>query len=131
MALRWDWNNKCGELTFSQNYKGEEYREFTVNLYQGNAVLIMLYEYKDKETGEDLYSMWNFFVDTDHMKICLGLKKDSDGKKENLFNDDRCRFLKVRLNKAKNSYWKEIVTALATAFDDLTIELYSEKEENQ
>ncbi len=127
MALNWYWKDKCGELTFSQNYKGEEYKEFTVDLYQGNALLIMIYPYK--ENGEDWYSMWGWFVDKGHMRRCLGLEKDADGLKENIYNRDGCRFLKIRLNKAKNRYWKDIVTALATAFDDLTIELYSEKEE--
>lgn len=128
MALNWLWSEKCGELTFSQNYKGEEYKEFTVDLYQGNALLIMIYPYK--ENGEDWYSMWGWFLDKGHMKRCLGLEKSSDGTKENLYNRDGCRFLKIRLNKAKNRYWKDIVTSLAMAFDDLTIELYSEKEEN-
>ena len=126
MAYTWDWKEKCGEITFSQMYRGEEYREFTVNLYQGNGLMIMLYEWKDKETGDDMYNVWNLFTDKEHMQRCLGIKKGY--KCENLFNDDHCRFLKLRLNKAKNRYWKDIVTAFATAFDDLTIELYSEAE---
>ena len=43
MALNWSWNGKCGEAVFEQRGK-----EFTVNLYQGNAYLIFLYEHKDK-----------------------------------------------------------------------------------
>lgn len=123
MSLNWRWDSKCGELTFSQNYKGEEYREFTVNLYQGNALLIMLNEWK--ENGEDWHSLWGFWADKEHMKRCLGLARGKEY--ENLYNDDGCRFLKIRLNKKKNCYWKDIVTALATAFDDITIELYSEE----
>lgn len=126
MALNWYWKDKCGELIVSQKYEGEKAEEFIIDLYQGNAVLIMIYRYKKND--EDWYNMWGFFADKGHMKRCLGLEKDADGVKENIYNEDRCRFLKIRLNKAKNRYWKDIVTALATAFDDLTIELYSEKE---
>lgn len=130
MALNWIWDEKCGELTFSQNYKGEEYREFTVSLYQGNAVLIMLNEWEEEhEDGiHNMWSMWNFFCDKGHMNRCLGLEKNSDGVKDNIFDKDTCRFLKIRLNKAKNRYWKDIVKSFASAFDNITIELYSEVE---
>ena len=126
MAYTWDWKEKCGEITFSQQYAGEEYKEFTVNLYQGNGLMIMLYEWEEEhEDGiHNMYNVWNLFVDKEHMQRCLGIKKGY--KSDNLFNNDGCRFLKLRLNKAKNRYWKDIVTAFATAFDDLTIELYSE-----
>lgn len=126
MALNWYWKDKCGELTFSQNYKGEEYKEFTVDLYQGNAYLIAINTYKDPRTGNDMYNLWTFWADKEHMKRCLGTAKGKEY--SNLYNDDGCRFIKIRLNKAKNHYWKQIITELATAFDDLTIELYSEKE---
>ena len=48
MALNWNWKDKCGELVVVQERNGEPH-EFTLSLYEGNALLIMLYEYKNKE----------------------------------------------------------------------------------
>lgn len=122
MALNWSWSEKCGELTVVQ---GED--EFTLNLYQGNALLIALYEYKKREV--DMYDMFTFWADKEHMKRCLGTaKKTKNNAWYNMYDDNMLRFTKIRLNKAKNRYWKDIVKEMATAFDDLTIELYSEKE---
>ena len=73
MALNWQWSEKCGEMLF----RGEEGNEYTLSLYEGNAFLIMLYEYKD-EIGEDYYDMWSFWVDEAHAKNCLGLSKGYD-----------------------------------------------------
>ena len=126
MSLNWQWNSKCGELTFSVTPNGDknEEREYTVSLYQGNAFLIFITEYKDETTGKDMYSLWNFWADKEHMKRCLGLVKGY----ENLFSDDGCRFVKLRLDKSRNHYWKDIVTAVAQAFDEIQIELYKEEE---
>lgn len=117
MSLNWSWNEKCGEAVFEQHDK-----EFTVNLYQGNAYLIFLYEYKDKETGHDMYNLWTFWADKTHAKRCLGLEKGY----ENLYSDARDKLKKIRINKAKCSKASEIVGLLVKAFDDLVIEIYSE-----
>ncbi len=45
--LQWDWDNKVGEVEIF-NYD----KVVTYNLYQGNAFLIMLYEYE--ENGEQM-----------------------------------------------------------------------------
>lgn len=118
MALNWNWNEKCGEAVFEQNFNGT--KEFTVSLYQGNAFLIFIYEYK--EDDNDMYSLWTFWADKVHAKRCLGLEKGY----ENLYNDGRDKLKKIRLNKAKCSNVSEIVRMLVKAFDDLTIEIYSE-----
>ena len=73
MALHWQWSEKCGEMLFREN----DGKEYTLSLYEGNAFLIMLYEYKD-ETGEDYYNMVSFWVDEAHAKNCLGLSKGYD-----------------------------------------------------
>ena len=64
MSIRWDWKNKIGELDIQQ---GE--RTFTMSLYEGNALLIILYE-----TG-DTYRMHQFFADKDHFKNCKNDKE--------------------------------------------------------
>lgn len=124
MALTWKWDEKVGEAVVRQSVNGED-REFTLNLYNGNALLIFMYEYK--ENGTDKYNLWSFWCDAQHMKNCLGLKKGTT----NIYNSYD-RLVKIRLNKKKCRGYKEIVAALASAdFDNFTIELYTEKEENR
>lgn len=124
MALHWQWDEKCGEATLVQKHEGEEDRVFTLSLYTGNAYLIMLYEYE--ENGEQMWSMVNFWVDKQHMKNCLGLNK-KDGFTGNTFDTPHNKITKIRLNKSRCRYFKDIIPALAQAFDDLTIEIFDEK----
>jgi hypothetical protein len=65
MALRWNWNEKIGELDIEQ---GEN--KFTLSIYQGNALMIILQEWED-----DQYSMYQFFADKAHFKNC---QKDTE-----------------------------------------------------
>lgn len=118
MALNWRWDKKIGTAEIF-NYD----KVVTYNLYQGNAFLIMLYEYK--EDGKDMWSMHNFLVDKEHAKNCFALSKGYD---DNIFNTDRYRLQKVRLNKAKYRYTKDLVDMLIKAFDNITIELFTEEE---
>lgn len=115
MALNWSWSEKCGEAVFEQRGK-----EFTVNLYQGNAYLIFIYEYE--EDGNDMYNLFTFWADKVHAKRCLGLEKGY----ENLYNDERDQLKKIRINKSKFSKASEMIGLLVKAFDDLVIEIYSE-----
>lgn len=115
MALNWSWSEKCGEAVFEQRGK-----EFTVNLYQGNAYLIFIYEYE--EDGNNMYNLFTFWADKVHAKRCLGLEKGY----ENLYSDERDKLKKIRINKSKFSKTSEMVGLLAKAFDDLVIEIYTE-----
>lgn len=116
MALIWDWDIKIGTAVVAQGKQ-----EFELNLYQGNAFLIMIHEYQDQD-GVDKYSMYTFFADKEHAKNCLGIGKRTDG----IF-DDYYRLLKVRINKKMYSYTKELVDMLIKAFDEIKIEIYSEQ----
>ena len=78
MSLNWNWSEKCGEAVFEQRDK-----EFTVNLYQGNAYLIFIYEYE--EDGNNMYNLFTFWADKGHAKRCLGLEKDYQGVKYNIY----------------------------------------------
>lgn len=120
MALQWDWKeDKCGILTIQyKNMKTKRWRTADITLYQGNALLIMLDEYK--KNGEDYYNMWNFFVDEKHMNNCLGL---SAGHNENIFNTPTLKLKKLRLQKSKNRYTNKIVKAFKKAMSDLEIEV--------
>lgn len=129
MALNWLWSEKCGEIEVVQMHPDEEDRRFTLSLYKGNAYLIMLHEYNDEKTGEDMYSMFSFFSDKDHAKNCLGIAKGKarwdDGR--NIFDTPYQKFTRLRLNKKKHPYWKDLVTMFAQAFDNITIEVVSEE----
>ena len=117
MALHWNWDEKCGEAIIEQF--GNEY---TLNLYEGNAYLIFLNEYK--EDGKQMYSMYNFLVDKEHAKRCLGLArgKNYDGTPyTNLFTEVK----KIRLDKAKCNKTAELVGMFAKAFDNIDIEIYT------
>lgn len=118
MALYWDWKESVGDATFEVNNE----REVRITLYEGNALLIMLQEYQ--EDGEDMYNMFGFWVDKAHMKNCLGLAKGYD----NSYDSDYIRLKKIRLNKTKSRNYKDIITALVKAFDNIEIEIYSEGE---
>lgn len=120
MSLNWKWENKCGEATLLQNDK-----EYTIGLYEGNAFLIMLSEWK--EDGKDMWNMFSFWVDKQHMKNCLGLNK-KEGYTSNQYEEGWQRITKFRFNKAKSRHWTDIIPALAQAFDNIDIELYREEE---
>lgn len=61
------------------------------------------------------------------MKNCLGLNKKG-GYTENIHNKPYCKLTKIRIDKKKCRYTKEIVTALVQAFDNIEIEIFSEEE---
>ena len=129
MALHWDWKDKCGEITLVQSHPGDPFeqdREFTINLYTGNAYLIMLHEYEN-EKGQEVYEMCGFFNDKQHMLNCLGLdKKDKDA--HNIYQTPYQLFTKLRINKAKYRHTKELISAFVDAFDRITIEVVNEPE---
>ena len=125
MALHWNWDEKVGDLTITQR-RGDGTRDFNISLYTGNAYLIMIHEFKNEE-GEELYNLYNFWTDRDHMKRCLGLVKGYETYGENCYEGE---WVKIRFNKKKMDkvILKGIVSALAQAFDNLTIELYTDVE---
>lgn len=114
MSLNWQWSEKCGEIVVHRFD-----RDFNVSLYQGNAYLIMIYE-STGDDGKSYYELFSFFADKVHMKRCLGIDKKE--KTENIFKDE---IKKLRINKTKNSHYKEIIAAFVEAFDQIEIEVYS------
>lgn len=129
MSLNWDFNKKVGEITFLQDINGDK-KEYTANLYNGNACLIMVCEFTDPEDGIDKYTLKGFFADKVHMKRCLGIdKKYKETFGKNMYGDKESweYVKKIRLNKAKCRDVKDIVMAFYEAFDDIVIELYTEE----
>ena len=128
MALVWNWNEKCGEATFRRK-TDDGTREYTCNLYKGNAYLIFLYEYE--KDGDKMYTLAGFFADRDHMKRMFGIdKRSKDTYGNNLYNDEHEQLIKMRLNMniLETKQINEIVKALSEGFSDITIELYKESE---
>lgn len=116
MAVTWDWNKEIGTVDIV-NY-GEVVR---YHLYQGNCFLIMLYEFTGDD-GKDKYTMHSFFADKEHAKNCLGITKGYD----NMFNTEYERIEKIRINKGKYRYTKDLVDMLIKAFDNISIEIVNE-----
>lgn len=131
MSLNWSWKEKIGEIDLTQERKlksGETWKHnCTLSLYEGNAFLIMIHEYKDEE-GKDRYNLYSFFANKEHGQILLGLKKNYEGKKENIFSGGLDTWKTVRLYKNKSRNFKTLVQMFAEAFDNLTIEIITEEE---
>lgn len=116
MALNWLWSDKCGELVVDRkNPKTKETETYKVNLYSGNAWLIMLYEYK--QDGEKYYNMWSFFDDKAHMNKCLGLTKGSN----NIFENSYETIKRVKLKADKNCHADQIAKAFKKAFPKMKV----------
>ena len=126
MALTWSWNGKIGEAVFDNIYLSDPTKELTINLYEGNALLIMINGYKDKETGKNMYDMFGFFCDKTHMNNCLGLTKGH----YNIYAENG-RLKRISFNKAKSKNYKTIIPALVKAFDDIEIKIYTEEDEEK
>lgn len=126
MSLNWLWKDKCGEAVVSDACG----KEFTVELYQGNAFLIFIRKYKETDSEgveHNMYSLWSFFADEGHAKNCLGLNKGYT----NMFLDNGDTIKKIRLDKSKHSKAQKLIGMLVKAFDEITIELYKEDNNNE
>lgn len=112
MSLRWDWNDKMGEVEYDRitgSYK--------CNIYQGNALMIIIYE----DEKDNTYTLLNFYVDEAHLKNCLGLTK---GYNDNILENRG--ITKLRLNTKYKSVSK-IISLLAKSKMPINIELYYEE----
>lgn len=120
MALEWNFNEKIGEIELWQND-----RMFTINLYQGNAFLIMLHEYKSGEVEK--WEMWGFFMNETHAKRMLGIdKRYRDTYGNNPYEQPYQQIRKIRLSN-KYRYRQKLIDMLLKAFKQLTIEIYTEE----
>lgn len=115
MALRWDFKEKAGTVTEIQLGK-----EFTHNFYEGNALMIALYEYTEDD-GTKMYDLMWFFCDEAHAKNCLGLKKNAQGEQSNMFGEDGITHLTIYREHCRQ--WQTIVNLFTKAFPHITIEL--------
>ena len=110
MALHWNWDCKIGELLIRQ---GEQ--EFIINVYQGNALAIFIYEFKD-EKGVEKYQVQQFFCDKEHFRNCA---------REFNYAED---WVKLTLWKVPKDFWvllKDLVKR------DVVIEIRGGKKEDK
>lgn len=122
--LTWDWKEKIGTATLCHKDKDGSVNSTTLNLYQGNAYLIMIHEFVDND-GQEKYNMVGFFLDKYHMRNCLGLNK-KEGYTDNIYQREFEWMSSITINKKKYRYTKDLVTALVESFDNLEIEIVSD-----
>ena len=108
MALVWDFNYKCGTITF---LNGRTAKEETYNIYQGNAFLIVLDE------DEKTYNLITFFADSKHCRNCLGLSKGFS----NIFETNPVT--KITIYHDIYGYSSQLVKHLIDAFPNIKITL--------
>ena len=121
MALNWRWDEKIGSMKVDVLQDDDTWKEKEITLYNGNAVLIMLHEYKEGE--DDMYDVFSFFVDKPHMNNMLGLTKGY----ENFFNSKYLKLKSISLDKQNCRYMWDIVRSFTKAFDNLTINFYTKE----
>lgn len=97
MSVNWLWKDKMGGI----QWKNREGQAFTVNVYKGNCLCVMIYEYTHED--KPLYDFFGFFNDDSHLKRCIGLMKDFDGNKKNIYADE---WISWKLN----TYYKDSFT---------------------
>ena len=120
MSVNWSWKAKKGYMVVEQKPNENVSQKFKVNIYQANCLGALIYDFKDKETKKDMYNFWGFWNDESHLKKCLGLTKNYDGKKENIY-DGWQKITKVVLNTYYKDYTK-IASNFAKA--GIKVELY-------
>lgn len=95
MSVNWKWEDKIGEVFIEQEKEKGVKHSFKLDMYTGNCLAIVLYNYKvkDNDNGNmvEKYSLYCWFSDMKHLKNCLGL---SNQYKDNVLTEIK----KVRLN---------------------------------
>lgn len=117
MALHWQWSEKAGTVTQVQTGRDGEKREFVLNFYTGNALMIALYEYE--EDDENCWDMMWFFTGEEHAMNCLGLHKPPAGPKENMFGEDGITQLTIYREYCPE--WQLLCDLFTRAFPHISI----------
>lgn len=91
-----------GELVIEMN-TCEGKKTYTRNIYRANCLFAVISEWYDTVKAQEMYEVHYFFEDADHLKRCLGLKKNHEGEKYDMYAN--C-FVSMRLN----TFFKESIT---------------------
>lgn len=89
MALNWQWTDQIG---YYETDSGQTY-----TLYEGNALAIAVFEWK--ETKGEFYNVVWFWTDKEHAKYMLGIGKDSERYMQTM--NINCIHLKRKHRKTK------------------------------
>ena len=100
MSVDWNWKDKIGTVECKQNKQ-----EYTLNVYLANCLCVLVYEYE--KDGKRHYEYGGHFNDLQHLKVCIGLKKDWQGKYENIYKN---LWVKWKLN----TFYKETFSIAKT-----------------
>lgn len=82
MSVNWLWKDKMGSI----QWKTRSGETVTVDVYQGNCLCVMIYNYTFKK--QEKYEFFGFFHDDSHLKKCIGLMKNYDDEITNLYKDE-------------------------------------------
>jgi hypothetical protein len=128
MSLNWQWNDKMGEVIFTDDCYTPGH-PYVTNIYQGNALMIWCNEWATNPAcpltpDNTSYSLHSFCANLDHLRNMLGLNAKKGYGTENYFNGYNIKLL--RLNTKYKSVPK-IVAEFAKAHTNITIELYYEE----
>lgn len=135
MSVNWSWKHKIGTISVERTMPDTGAKErFKLNIYSANCVGAVIYEFKEKneETGKvrNMYRFWCFWGDLKHLKRCLGLIKNYDGKYSNLYNGSVSwdNWIKLKLNV----YYKEMLTVAGLfAKAGHKVEIYYKEPKNE
>lgn len=74
MAVTWKWDAKMGEMFVENDNPHIKRKNWKVNMYTGgNCMSVLLYEYRDKETKKNMYTLYGWMDDVKHLKNHIDL----------------------------------------------------------
>lgn len=121
MALHWDFKCKAGTVEAHPVWNGVQ-RDVTFNFYEGNALMITTFEYE--KDGDRWYDMVWFFMDKEHARRCLGLKKCPDGTTNNMLDEQNITRITIYRN---NCYqWKTLIDLFSRAIPNADIQILAD-----
>ena len=100
MSVDWNWKDKIGTVECKQDDQ-----EYTLNVYLANCLCVLVYECE--KDGKRYYEYGGHFNDLQHLKVCIGLSKNWQGKKENIYKN---LWVKWKLN----TFYKNIFSIAKT-----------------
>lgn len=98
MAVRWNWKEKMGEVQYKDPIEPKKHK---IDIYDGNCLMVMIHNYKQE--NQKMYQFMGFMSDINHLKRCIGLEKNYDGKKDNIYLGIWGKF-------KLNTYYKKTLT---------------------
>lgn len=112
MAIEWNFKEKSGTVTMRIPNGNDD---VTLNLYIGNAFLIAVDEWEDRD--RKMYNLAWFFASEDHAKMCLGIAKKPGA--HNIFEGAEMKRIVLYRDNCRS--WKKITALFTKAFPEIEI----------